>query len=384
MSKKFISFFQFHSWVIMIRNLFLVLICGSIVSLLAQLLLPGNILSTVLPSYELLLILPIGTTLLIIIIRLVFRNSLFFKLGGLILFMVLLPPIAVNLFNYLGNTLQALVIIIPIFFPLLTYLLFFTIQYIKEPISILKNSSNSVAEGDLTVTIEDLTKYGQEFQSLRDSNVEMITSLKSAIETIEKLSSRVSSDSNEVATTTMDVTALIEEIGSTMQQISQGAQAQSEISSEALNDVTKMSATVDISLKEVEETLKLIEEIADQTNILALNAAIEAARAGEYGRGFAVVADNVRRLAEETKAYSSRIGSMTDGIVKGIGGSVSTLEDTLQNYMAQSEEFSASSEEVSAATEEQAASMSQLSRLAQELNKLSSDLHSKVSDFHLE
>ncbi|MHA2174285.1 MAG: methyl-accepting chemotaxis protein [Candidatus Hodarchaeales archaeon] len=314
-------------------------------------------------------------------LRLIFKQSIYFRISLCFSLCSTAIGLSSSITRLVEETLGATIIIYGIIGSFCVFLVIYTIKTVQTPLSSLQNQLDQIQKGNLNIESLGLEAYGTEFGLVENSLKEMVENISQITIESQKASEDLSSSSEELATTITEVNALSEEIAATIQQISRGASHQSDQASKGMADVKAMSEAVDQTLHNIHASMQVIEDIASQTNILALNAAIEAARAGEYGRGFAVVSDNVRRLAEETKDNAADIKKLTEDIVLNIGGSVITLQESLQSFSAQSEELSASSEEVAAATEEQTASMHQMSSAAQDLAAMSEKLASNVMKF---
>ena len=140
------------------------------------------------------------------------------------------------------------------------------------------------------------------------------------------LAQNMKHENEQVAQTTGTLSqniVAVERISSNLQQMSQKT-TETAVSVDHLNERTSQIGGI----------VRLIREIADQTNLLALNAAIEAARAGEQGRGFAVVADEVRKLAERTSSATSDIGALVLAIQQETAAVKSQVEVSPQQAEA--------------------------------------------------
>jgi len=148
----------------------------------------------------------------------------------------------------------------------------------------------------------------------------------------------------EIAQTLADS---LNQISSTLSQLSAGIQNAANLSSEIHTYVMD----VEEENKKADEITKFINNIASQTNLLGLNAAIEAARAGDSGRGFGVVADEIRKLSKSSSESIKNIQEFlkkTDNNIKGISSKIENVNEVFQEQAAGIEEITASVEELNA------------------------------------
>ena len=213
----------------------------------------------------------------------------------------------------------------------------FISKSITKPVGELLEGAQKIAAGDLNVEIDidskdEIGELGQAFGLMAGNVNEVMTDINTASEQVSSGSSQVADSSQQLsqgateqASSVEQITASMEELSAQTNQnasnatqandISKKARTDAEQGNEQMKEMLSSMQEINESSNKISKIIKVIDEIAFQTNILALNAAVEAARAGQHGKGFAVVAEEVRNLAARSADAARETTEMIEGSI---------------------------------------------------------------------
>lgn len=115
---------------------------------------------------------------------------------------------------------------------------------------------------------------------------------------------------------------------------------------DAIKMIYNQTNTTNLSAQKIREATNIITDIAEETNLLSLNASIEAARAGEQGKGFAVVAAQIQKLAEQSDRSAKEIQSIIVALLNDSNKAVETMNVVTDIIVKQSEKVEISKNKV--------------------------------------
>jgi methyl-accepting chemotaxis protein len=264
----------------------------------------------------------------------------------------------------------------------------FIARGIRRPLQHMRDVLGQVADGDLTVRAgtvgggaelgemarsldSTLDALGTVFGLINDSTTRLAdasTDLNTAAEAMAGNAQTAASQADEVVASAGAVAASVDTVAtgssqmeSAIREIAHNATEAARVAHQAVDVAETTTQTVGKlgdSSEEIATVIKLINGIAEQTNLLALNATIEAARAGEAGKGFAVVASEVKELAQETARATEDISRRVEAIQADTAGAVEAIS-RISTVIGEINDFQAT---IATAVEEQTATTNEMNR----------------------
>ena len=297
----------------------------------------------------------------------------------------------------------------------------------SRKVKVLLESVARAAQGDLTCTI---VQEGDEPIDLLAGGIgKMIVDLRGVIANVVAAAGGFADSSHAIAERATGVAVGTQALGATVEQmnasidgltfsinsiaenvssadyLARATQQEAEAGARAVAKSIEAMDLINRSSEDIGEIVKVISEIANQTNMLAFNAAIEAARAGEHGLGFSVVADEVRKLAERSSQATKEISKLInesvkrvttgseisrqasdafDKIVSGVGKTtlaISDISKAANEQLLTAREVSTAIQYIAEETEKSAANVDSIARSTDALNDRAGNLNQTVSGF---
>ncbi|WKY48234.1 methyl-accepting chemotaxis protein [Eubacteriaceae bacterium ES3] len=264
-------------------------------------------------------------------------------------------------------------------------------EYVYEISRVLEEMGNGNLNQEITADyLGDFVSIKNSFNNIISSMSQVMGDIGDAAEQVASGSKQVSDGSQalsqastEQASTTQEVAASITEIADQTKRNATNANQANELSAEAKQKALEGNSQMSMMLSSMEEInrssqdiskiIRVIDDIAFQTNILSLNAAVEAARAGEHGKGFAVVAEEVRSLAARSAEAANNTTILIEGSIDKVKTGTEIANETAESLVEIVKGIEKSAvlvEEIAKASNDQAFSITQVSQGIEQVSQV--------------
>lgn len=282
---------------------------------------------------------------------------------------------------------------------LMTFVVFLFTKSITKPLNLIVEEAKEIEEGRLIMhgrklnRKDEIGKLSVSFHNMKYKLIEVIETTLHNADKMSEAANNISEENKDLAFKAENIAANLEETASSMEEISSAITSSANNSVKGndmmklcresiedaaliITDTVQSMAEVNADSEKIKNIIKVIEDIAFQTNILALNAAVEAARAGDQGKGFAVVASEVRSLAQSSQDSSKDITELINQVYEKINRANKKVESQEQIFIGIKERIEETSNiirDISSAALEQQSGVSQVNKAVMEMDTITQE-----------